>query len=800
MADSRSSTLLIYVGMGGSLFFLLYSSSLFPDSALQMLLSWGILALLWILKRIPSFQEPPRRILFLLLAAFISLRYWMFRSFESLLFISFWDSVGMMLLYLAETYGILIYFLGMFVSIWPMQRGRAPQPANSDSWPTVDVFLPTFNEPPEIVMTTAIACTQLDYPKEKLNIFILDDGSTVERRNDADLEKAKAAWERYNTLRSIAKTVGVIYLTRERNSQAKAGNLNEALGIHGLQGRGSMARDRLDWLRETLGLEMGGTVSQGELILMLDCDNVPARDFLKNTVGYFLQDPKLFLVQTPHFFINPNPVEKNLGTFGSSPGENEMFYSSIQVGLDFWDASFFCGSAALVRRKHLDRIGGIQGDTITEDAETSLALHGQGLRSVYVTRPMVCGLSPETFDDFILQRSRWTQGMLQIFSLKNPLVVKGLNWAQRVCYLNSCLFWFFGLARLVFFLSPLLYLFFGVRVYNASEWQVLEYAVPHILGSILATDYLYGRVRDPFFSELYEAVQSIYLVPVIFSTIFNPRSPRFKVTPKGKSLEEEYLSPLAGPFYILFTLSIMGILAAVFRWFEYPLESFAILICFFWNIFNFVFVLLCLGVVWELQQRRRYHRIWIEGRVEVTIPRLGITVPAALQDVSLGGVSIRPEETVLAKEDERVIIRAARPGGDPYALPASIKRRSIRKQYSEWGCEFTIQDLAAFSDIVSFVYGDSNRWVRFWEVRKERQARVFRGFYYLIKIGWKGTFRNFKGVLFPYWKRIAPSMRELPGKLAMGLSLRKRILKALSVGFPGRRSAMGTSLEKNLNS
>jgi cellulose synthase (UDP-forming) len=777
--------------MGGSFLFLLYASNLFSLSSISMLLSWGSLGLLWLLKRIPSFQAPPRRILFLLLAAFITLRYWMFRTFESLLFITFWDSVGMMLLYLAETYGILIYFLGMFVSAWPLQRGPAPQPESPDSWPTVDVFLPTYTEPPEIVMTTAIACTQLDYPKDKLNIFILDDGSTLERRNAPDLETAKAAWDRYNTLSSIAKTLGVIYLTRERNSRAKAGNLNEALGIHTLRGKDGMSRDRLDWLKETLRLDMGKTASRGELILMLDCDNVPARDFLKNTAGYFLKDPNLFLVQTPHFFINPNPVEKNLGTYESSPGENEMFYSSIQVGLDFWNSSFFCGSAAVVRRKHLERIGGIQGDTITEDAETSLALHRQGLRSVYVTRPMVCGLSPETFDGFMIQRSRWTQGMLQIFSLKNPLFAKGLNWAQRLCYLNSCMFWFFGLARLIFFISPLLYLFFGVRVYNASEWQVLAYAVPHILGSILATDYLYGKVRHPFFSELYEAVQSIYLVPVILSTILNPRGPRFQVTPKGKSLVEEFLSPLAGPFYILFFLSIMGVLAAVFRWIEYPREAFAILICFFWNLFNFVFVLLCLGVVWELQQRRRYHRIWIEGQVDVTIPRLGITVPGALQDISLGGVSIRPAETVPTNEDEPVVIRAPRPGGDPYALAASIKRRSVRKKNPEWGCEFAIPDLAVFADIVGFVYGDSNRWVRFWEVRKEHPARILRGFFSLMRIGWKGTYRNFRGILFPFWNRFGPSMRELPRRLAIGLSLRKKIMKALFAGFPQRRSAMG---------
>jgi cellulose synthase (UDP-forming) len=109
----------------------------------------------------------------------------------------------------------------------------------------------------------------------------------------------------------------------------------------------------------------------------------------------------------------------------------------------------------------------------------------------------------------------------------------------------------------VFFISPLLYLFFGVRVYNASEWQVLGYAVPHIFGTIMVTDYLYGR-EAPVFSELYEAVQSMYLVPVILATLINPR-PRFKVTPReepGRRIPE----PLAVPFYLL-SLSLMGMMA-----------------------------------------------------------------------------------------------------------------------------------------------------------------------------------------------------------------------------------------------
>ena len=97
----------------------------------------------------------------------------------------------------------------------------------------------------------------------------------------------------------------------------------------------------------------------GELILILDCDHVPARDFLRQTIGFFIQDSDLFLLQTPHFFINPDPLEKNLETFRKGPSENEMFYAAIQPGLDFWNASFFCGSAAILRRKHLLEVGGI---------------------------------------------------------------------------------------------------------------------------------------------------------------------------------------------------------------------------------------------------------------------------------------------------------------------------------------------------------------------------------------------------------------------------------------------------------
>ena len=85
---------------------------------------------------------------------------------------------------------------------------------------------------------------------------------------------------------------------------------------------------------------------------------MPTQDFLQSTVGHFPKDPSLFLVQTPHFFINPDPLERNLGTFRPMPCENEMFYGVIQRGLDSWNAAFFCGSAAVLRREALMTVGG----------------------------------------------------------------------------------------------------------------------------------------------------------------------------------------------------------------------------------------------------------------------------------------------------------------------------------------------------------------------------------------------------------------------------------------------------------
>ena len=247
----------------------------------QIAIGWGLFILLMVLKKFESFKKAPWRIIFIVIATFISLRYWLWRTSDTLLFTGPLDFIAMMLLYLAETYAILIHIVGLFVNIWPLQRKYVPMLDYSSPLPTVDVFIATYTEPEEIVRITATAATQIDYPADKLRVHILDDGSTTARRNNPGT--AAGALERYETLKLMAEELGANYIPRKKNEGAKAGNINYAMNH-----------------------------TDGDLILVLDCDHVPTRDILKNTVGYFSRDEKLFLVQTPHFLINPDPVEKKL--------------------------------------------------------------------------------------------------------------------------------------------------------------------------------------------------------------------------------------------------------------------------------------------------------------------------------------------------------------------------------------------------------------------------------------------------------------------------------------------------------
>lgn len=523
----------------------------------------------------------PLRHVFLAIAVSIALRYLYWRVTSTLPssddIMSFIPGI---ILLIAEVYSIAMLFISVMVSAEPLKRKPQPLRGSPKDYPSVDVFIPSYNEDDDILGTTMAACVNMKYPKDKLTIYLCDDGGSDQKCNDKDPAKRHVAIARRKRLMAMCKEMGVEYRTRARNEHAKAGNMNEAL-----------------------------KTSHGDLILVFDADHAPVRDFLLKTIGHFQHDPKLFLVQTPHFFLNPDPVEKNMGTFSFMPSENEMFYQVSQKGLDKWDASFFCGSGAILSRAALNQVGGFSGITITEDCETALDLHSLGWSSAYVDEPLLAGFQPETIDAFLTQRSRWCQGMTQILLLKPPFFKKGLSMMQRIAYLSSMLYWLFPLSRMTFTIAPMLYIFFDLEIYNASFQEFMAYTGILMASAAITQNYLYHSVRWPWISETYEYMQSLHLVPVIFATVWKPRAPSFKVTDKGTTLENDFFSPKGWAFLGMFILLLLSALTALYRLWLDNFSNELLMVVGAWSVFNLILGGMAIGLCAEKKERRRHYRL-----------------------------------------------------------------------------------------------------------------------------------------------------------------------------------------------
>ena len=602
------------------------------------------------------------------------------------------DFVPGVLLYAAEMYCVLMLAISFFVISDPLRRAPARR-LQDDQLPTVDVFVPSYNEDKDLLAVTLAAAKAMDYPEDKLTVYLLDDGATEQKRTQADPAAARTANERRKELLALCQDLDVRYYARQRNEHAKAGNLNAGLGV-----------------------------SNGELVVIFDADHAPAKSFLRDTVGHFAEDPKLFLVQTPHFFLNPDPIERNLSTFDRMPSENEMFYSVIQRGLDKWNASFFCGSAAVLRRSALETVDGFSGDSITEDCETALSLHSNGWNSRYIDKPLIAGLQPENLVNFIGQRSRWCQGMVQILLLKNPLFKRGLTMAQRICYLSSSLFWLFPLSRLAFVLAPLLYIFFSLEIFEASAREFVCYAVLYLVVNTILQNYLYGRVRWPWISELYEYVQSIFLVRAIFTVIMNPRKPTFKVTAKGQTVDHDHLSELATPFVVIFALLLAGFSMVCYRLATEAVVNDLLIVVGLWNFLNLVLAGAALGVVAERQERRRNQRLRTArpGLLQINEMR----APVQIEDVSTSGVGIASPKGPLsiAADDQEIGTLMVDVEGQLRALPVRVCRIVETPAGLRYGLEYVGMTAENYRVIADLMYADARILETFRNSRRVRKG------------------------------------------------------------------------------
>ena len=627
----------------------------------------------------------------MMLSMFSTLRYGYWRVTQVTRFLedpaNHWGALDIffiMCLLLAEAYAFVILFLGYFQTIWPLRRAPVALPENPDDWPDIDVIIPTYNEPLDVVRYTALGALNMDWPVEKLHVYILDDG----RRKEFE---------------QFALEAGIGYKTRPDNKYAKAGNINNALK--------SMS---------------------APLVVVFDSDHVPTRSFLQMTVGWFLRDPKLAVLQTPHHFYSPDPFERNLQQFHVIPNEGELFYGVVQDGNDFWNSSFFCGSCAVLRREALDNIGGIATETITEDAHTSLRMQMNGWNTAYINIPQAAGLATERLSAHIGQRIRWARGMIQAMRIDNPLFAPGLKFPQRLCYFNAMGHFLYAVPRLIFLTAPLIYLLLNHTNIPGYWAAILAYALPHLTLSNLTNSRIQGEHRHSFWNEIYETVLSPYILLPTMMALINPKLGKFNVTAKGGVVKRTFFDTrIAQPFLVMLIFNIAGLIIAIPRFFIWDTSRRGTVVMnVIWCLFNVIILGVCTAVARELMQRRSTVRIRIMTPLVVKLAD-GRSISGETVDMSNGGAGIRLSEALGSELPLKVQLAFPLPAVK-IELPASV----VSLEGSVLRVRFEDLSIAEQEVLTIALYSRADSWLGWGESRDT--DHVLRSLVRIFQISMRG--------------------------------------------------------------
>ncbi|MBW8465567.1 UDP-forming cellulose synthase catalytic subunit [Acidovorax sp.] len=647
----------------------------------QILFSLGSFAAALLLSKTPGRLST---LAMIVLSISASSRYIYWRFTDTIGFTHWMDAAFGYGLVLAELYAFAVLLIGYFQTAWPLQRRPVPMPADVSTWPSVDVFIPSYNEPLEVVRQTVFSAMSLDWPKDRLHVYVLDDGRRTE-------------------FREFCEELGVGYLIRDNNHHAKAGNINAAL-----------------------------KVTHSEYIAIFDCDHIPTRSFLQVCMGWFFKDTNLVMLQTPHVFFSPDPFERNLDTFHRMPNEGELFYGIVQDGNDLWNASFFCGSCAIIRRKELLEVGGIAVETVTEDAHTALKLSRLGYNTAYLEVPQAAGLATESLSGHVGQRIRWARGMAQIARTDNPLFGKGLHFGQRLCYLNAMLHFFYGLPRLVFLTAPLAYLFFGAHVFQASALMITAYALPHLAHASVTNSRIQGRFRHSFWNEVYESVLAWYIMRPVLVAAINPKLGKFNVTAKGGVIEKAYFDwTIARPYVVLLLINLVGMAVGVWKLFSSAGdETTTLVINMVWTVYNIILLGASVAVASETRQIRG------TPRVAASLPAVirfenGRTLVCKTEDFSQHGLGLAVPPDVDIPMGSRLAVslfRSDEEGVFPAVVTFSGKGRL--------GVKFDNLSLHQQAELASLTFARADAWIATWGTgQRDKPLRSLKS---VIVIGLRG--------------------------------------------------------------
>jgi len=562
------------------------------------ILAQGIISLLLIASMLSIGTLSPKRgrQTLILITLFCISRHMLWRAAATLTPDGIGNLAATSILFVGELMAYASLLLGYF-QLWnPTDRVKYPPALDKDDLPHVDIMVCTYNEQISVLYRTLVGCNALQYQKK--TIYLLDDGDRME-------------------MRQLAQHLGVQYIRRDNNLHAKAGNLNNALKH-----------------------------SEGDLVLVLDADHVPTRFMLNELVPFFQEDEGVAFVQTPQHFFSLDPFQRNLVAEHVVSNEQDFFYHVIQPGNDHWGATFFAGTGAVFRRKALESIGGFATQTITEDTHTGIRLHAKGWKSLMYNKNLTAGMAQDSFGDFVKQRLRWAKGMAQITFHDHPLFVKGLTLPQRLCYASGVWYFFSGPMRMIFMITPLLYLLFGLQPIQATLTEIFIYYVPSFVALYWGYSLLTNGTRHLFWSEVYETSISMYHTIAAYSTLISPFKSIFSVTPKGELNDSiSFQWQLVYPQLLLALAIAGGLVLSGYRAFEDPAYLGGLFTNFFWGVYN---LSLLLGSIYVAQERPQYRLApRINKRIRCELRLLDGTIAVGhITNLSENGVAVTFAEPI----------------------------------------------------------------------------------------------------------------------------------------------------------
>ena len=277
---------------------------------------------------------------------------------------------------------------------------------------TVDIFT-TFcaGEPYEMIAETLEAIQKITYPHEA---FLCDEADDP-------------------LLKEMCRALGVHHITRIKKTDAKAGNINNALRH-----------------------------SSGELCVILDPDHVPSPDFLDPIVSHF-NNSEVGFVQIVQAYKNYN---EGLIARGAAQ-QTFHFYGPMMMTMNRYGTVLAIGANCTFRRIALDSIGG-HAAGLAEDMHTAMQLHAKGWKSVYVPAVLARGLVPSTLSAYYTQQLKWSRGVFELLVTSYPKLFKKFTWQQKLHYAVIPMHYLSGIIFLMNFLIPVVSLLLNVSPININ--------------------------------------------------------------------------------------------------------------------------------------------------------------------------------------------------------------------------------------------------------------------------------------------------------------------------------------------